>query len=41
MNKKRKKTKLPLEYQVEYFFKEVLYLSNELSLNKSNNSKKI
>ena len=30
MNRKRKKTKLPLEYQVESFFKKVLYLNNEI-----------
>ena len=41
MNKNRKKTKIPLEYQVESFFKEVLYLSNELTSNNSNTSKKI
>ena len=35
MNKKRKKTKLPLDYQVESFFKKVLYLHDELTKNEN------
>ena len=37
MNKKRKKTKLPLDYQVENFFKKVLILNNRLTGDKSLN----
>jgi len=40
MNKKRKKTVLPLDYQVESFFKKVLYLNNKLNNNKIENKTK-
>ena len=37
MNKKRKKTILPLEYRVENFFKKVLFLNKNLSKNNIDN----
>ena len=40
MNRKRKKTVLPLEYQIESFFKKVLYLNHELITKKIDKNSK-
>ena len=39
MNKNRKKTKVPLEYIVESFFKNVLELNDELKIGENRNIK--